>query len=73
MPSEFNKQVEEECCQCRYYFDHSRSHGGDCRRFPPVFSGNEESSERHRWKHPLVMAHNWRVYCQTAHTLNRPP
>jgi hypothetical protein len=47
-----------ECARCHFFYGHPGG-TGDCHRYPPIFAGSDIPNERHRWKHPMVISHNW--------------
>ncbi|WP_144408312.1 hypothetical protein [Sulfuricella sp. T08] len=46
------------CEGCTYYQAQEKNLGA-CHRFPPSFAGDSSPIDSHRWKFPLVSAHNW--------------
>jgi len=50
------------CLHCGYYQENTDGYSagtGDCHRYPPIFGGEHNSNEKHRWKHPVVAQSDW--------------
>ncbi|WP_434514339.1 hypothetical protein AB6Q56_17575 [Dechloromonas sp. ARDL1] len=55
-----NKPHENNTCSlCKFFHAHDQNGHGDCHRHPPVFAGDASPNERHRWRHPIVVSHDW--------------